>query len=127
MSDVLYDLDYIPILRALSDQAFDTKQWFDLGAAANELSLTDGFDRLLSLEDLSIQLFEHQRKAVLRVLREMRGRAVLADEVGLGKTIEAGVILREYMVRGLVSRVLILVPALLVNQWRNELQEKVSH
>lgn len=124
MSDVLYDLDYIPILRALSDQAFDTKQWFDLGAAANELSLTDGFDRLLSLEDLSIQLFEHQRKAVLRVLREMRGRAVLADEVGLGKTIEAGVILREYMVRGLVSRVLILVPALLVNQWRNELQEK---
>lgn len=124
MSEILYDLDYIHVLRDLSDHAFDTKEWFELGAAADELSLTDGFDRLHSLEELSIELFEHQRKAVFRVLREMRGRAVLADEVGLGKTIEAGVILREYLVRGLVNRVLILVPALLVSQWRIELQEK---
>ncbi len=54
----------------------------------------------------------------------MRGRAILADEVGLGKTIEAGLILKEYMIRGLVQKVLILVPASLVLQWVRELNQK---
>ncbi|OHB66838.1 MAG: hypothetical protein A2V70_03815 [Planctomycetes bacterium RBG_13_63_9] len=49
---------------------------------------------------------------------------LLADEVGLGKTIEACLLLREYLLRGLVKRVLILVPAPLVSQWREELQSK---
>lgn len=88
--------------------------------------LTRGFDRLLSLEDLPLTLFEHQRRAVLRVLKELRGRALLADEVGLGKTIEAGVILREYLLRGLVRRTLILVPATLVDQWAEELEHKLK-
>ena len=57
----------------------------------------------------------HQTDTARRVLFEMSGRAILADEVGLGKTIEAGLILKEYIVRGLVSKVLILVPASLVN------------
>lgn len=54
----------------------------------------------------------------------MSGRAILADEVGLGKTIEAGLILKEYLVRGLVGKVLILVPASLVLQWVRELNAK---
>lgn len=54
----------------------------------------------------------------------MNGKAILADEVGLGKTIEAGLILKEYMVRGLVKKVLILVPASLVSQWAYELNTK---
>src|SRR5690606_5921957 len=49
---------------------------------------------------------------------------ILADEVGLGKTIEAGLILKEYMIRGLVKKVLILVPASLVSQWVKELNDK---
>src|SRR5699024_9634019 len=49
---------------------------------------------------------------------------ILADEVGLGKTIEAGLILKEYMIRGLVQKALILVPASLVNQWEQELNSK---
>ncbi|MFP3339539.1 SNF2-related protein, partial [Micrococcus sp. SIMBA_131] len=48
----------------------------------------------------------------------------LADEVGLGKTIEAGLIIKEYMIRGLVKKVLILVPASLVSQWAIELNTK---
>lgn len=56
----------------------------------------------------------------------MRGRAILADEVGLGKTIEAGLILKEYIIRGLVKKVLILVPASLVLQWVRELNEKLG-
>jgi len=70
-------------------------------------------------------LFPHQREAVLRVLRELRGRAILADEVGLGKTIEAGVIIKEYLLRGLVQRVLVLTPASLVAQWKAEMAEKL--
>jgi SNF2 family DNA or RNA helicase len=54
----------------------------------------------------------------------MHGKAILADEVGLGKTIEAGLILKEYMIRGLVKKVLILVPASLVTQWASELNSK---
>src|SRR5439155_1560920 len=60
----------------------------------------------------------------LRVLREMRGRAILADEVGLGKTIEAGLLLKEYAIRGLVRRALILTPASLTGQWREEMESK---
>src|SRR5690554_5091896 len=56
----------------------------------------------------------------------MNGRAILADEVGLGKTIEAGVILKEYMERGLVKKFLILVPASLGFQWTNELVKKID-
>ncbi len=109
------------VLERLGQSQLDAKEWFDLRASAEQLSLTDGFDRLLSLDSVRLELYDHQRTAIFRVLREMRGRAVLADEVGLGKTIEAGIILKEYMLRSLVKRVLILVPASLVAQWQREL------
>ena len=54
----------------------------------------------------------------------MGGRAILADEVGLGKTIEASIIYKELAVRGLARRTLILTPASLVGQWQGELEEK---
>jgi superfamily II DNA or RNA helicase len=68
--------------------------------------------------------YPHQEEAARRVIEEMRGRALLADEVGLGKTIEAGLILSEYVLRGMVSKALILVPAALQRQWRDELKVK---
>ncbi|ENH97451.1 DNA/RNA helicase (SNF2 family) protein [Gracilibacillus halophilus YIM-C55.5] len=83
------------------------------------------FDQLVApkfLPDLS--LLPHQLECAERVIQDMNGRALLADEVGLGKTIEAGLILKEYMLRGLVKKVLILVPASLVNQWAIELNQK---
>jgi Superfamily II DNA/RNA helicases, SNF2 family len=124
--EIWYHPENREVLSRLATAAFDAKEWFDLKTAAERLSLLDGFDRLLSLETLDIQLFQHQEQAVRKVLQEMRGRAILADEVGLGKTIEAGVILKEYVLRGLVQRVLILVPASLVGQWRSELKEKLD-
>lgn len=66
----------------------------------------------------------HQLETAKQVIENMNGKAILADEVGLGKTIEAGLILKEYMIRGLVKKVLILVPASLVTQWAAELNSK---
>ncbi|MDF2558504.1 MAG: ATP-dependent helicase [Bacillales bacterium] len=67
---------------------------------------------------------EHQLQTAQEVIEKMNGKAILADEVGLGKTIEAGLILKEYLIRGLVKKVLILVPASLASQWSQELIEK---
>lgn len=71
-----------------------------------------------------VDFLDHQLTCAKQVVEEMNGRAILADEVGLGKTIEAGLILKEYMLKGLVKKALILVPASLVNQWTLELAQK---
>lgn len=72
----------------------------------------------------SLTPLPHQLEVAKQVIENMNGKAILADEVGLGKTIEAGLILKEYMIRGLVKKVLILVPASLVTQWAFELNTK---
>lgn len=59
-----------------------------------------------------------------KVLKYFRGRALLCDEVGLGKTIEAGMIIKEYLMRNLVRNVLILTPSSLVSQWKEEMESK---
>jgi len=80
---------------------------------------------LLCLNGLrNVEHLPHQIETVRKVLRYFRGRVLLADEVGLGKTIEACLLLREFLLRGLARRVLILVPAPLVSQWREELESK---
>ncbi|HEV2973356.1 MAG TPA: SNF2-related protein [Pirellulales bacterium] len=89
------------------------------------LNLLRGFDELLCLEGLhGVEHLPHQIETVRKVLRHFRGRVLLADEVGLGKTIEACLLLREYLLRGMARRVLILVPAPLVSQWHEELSSK---
>jgi SNF2 family DNA or RNA helicase len=89
------------------------------------LGLLRGFDQLLCLEGLTgVEHLPHQIETVRKVLRHFRGRVLLADEVGLGKTIEAALLLREYLLRGLARRVLILVPTPLVSQWQEELRSK---
>ncbi|MBO8142707.1 MAG: DEAD/DEAH box helicase [Firmicutes bacterium] len=124
--DVVFGQQDQHVLAALQQGRFEPWNRMERRMRAERLSVTRGFNRLLSLQTLNLELYEHQRQAVLRVLRDMRGRALLADEVGLGKTIEAGVILKEYLVRGLVRRALILVPASLVVQWREELENRLS-
>src|SRR5206468_858999 len=98
-----------------------------LNREAHRISLVDGFDRLLAWPVLQgVTRYDHQERTALRVLRDMRGRAILADEVGLGKTIEAGLVLKELAVRGLVRRALVLTPAALTDQWREEMETKFS-
>ncbi len=112
-------LQQLAVLPAVSAKAVDLH---NLGL---QLSLRRGFDTLLSLRTLrNLSPFPHQIRTVERALRQMRGRALLCDEVGLGKTIEAGLILNEYMIRRLVRTALILTPSSLVEQWREELIRK---
>jgi superfamily II DNA or RNA helicase len=90
-----------------------------------ELLAEERFDRLLSLPSLrGVDHYTYQHETVLRVLKRFRGRVLLADEVGLGKTIEGCMVLKEYMLRGQVRRALILVPPALVGQWSAELADK---
>jgi len=97
---------------------------YTLRLQAEALRLSRGFDQLICLDELAVEHYEHQIEAALRALRDMRGRALLADEVGLGKTIEAGIIMKELITRGLVRTVLVLTPASLTEQWREELSIK---
>ncbi|OMF37032.1 ATP-dependent helicase [Paenibacillus sp. FSL H8-0548] len=98
---------------------------FQLALEAEHAKKIESFEQLLCLRSLpSFEPMAHQISTARKVVHEMGGRAILADEVGLGKTIEAGLVLKEYMVRGLVKRVLILVPASLVLQWVRELNQK---
>jgi len=92
---------------------------YQLNRWAHSIALTPGFDELVSLPFLrDVIPYDHQVAAVKTVLNRMRGRALLADEVGLGKTVEAGIILSELWRRRLVRRVLVLAPPGLVTQWR---------
>jgi SNF2 family DNA or RNA helicase len=79
---------------------------------------------LKQLDENSVKMLEHQVNAAYRALFEMDGKALLADEVGLGKTIEVGMILKEMHFRDTNDSVLILTPAQLAKQWQAELREK---
>lgn len=72
------------------------------------------------------QLLAHQIYIAWEVSRRLSPRVLLADEVGLGKTIEAGLILHRQLLMGLASRILIVVPESLVNQWLVEMLRRFS-
>lgn len=100
---------------------------FELSLRAARLATQGGFDQLLSLPLVrDMELLEHQLRTAKTVLRRMRGRAMLCDEVGLGKTVEAGLVLSELALRGLARSVLVLVPPSLIEQWQGELRRKFS-
>ena len=78
-------------------------------------------DLLLAPIGSTVIPLPHQIRALSRAISGDRVRYLLADEVGLGKTIEAGLILRELKLRGLVRRILVVAPKGLVNQWVSEM------
>ena len=120
LSFELADPDAIQLAGAAPDPA-----WFRLRAELTQLGLVEGFDELLCLPALQgVEAHWYQIETVRRVLKQYRGRVLLADEVGLGKTVEAGMVLKEYMLRGMAERLLILAPAPLVGQWREEMSTK---
>jgi SNF2 family DNA or RNA helicase len=117
---------YRPLIARLTGDATVTEAHSLLVDEALAVWARPGFETLMCLPRLRFEPFEHQLDAASRVLRHMQGRAILADEVGLGKTIEAGIVLSELRLRGLAPRVLVLAPAGLVGQWREELERKFA-
>jgi SNF2 family DNA or RNA helicase len=122
---VRFDPADAEILAAFADGVSAPLPAYELNRWATNIALTPGFEELVSLPFLrDVIPYEHQVAAVKTVLNRMRGRALLADEVGLGKTVEAGIVLSELWRRRLVRRVLVLVPPGLVTQWQEELRRK---
>ncbi|MTW85140.1 ATP-dependent helicase [Virgibacillus dakarensis] len=121
------DTTFIDHLQESLDKENRYSSWdlFNMAYEAETTMMAPSFNGLRALDYLPhVNFLPHQVTCAEQVVEEMNGRAILADEVGLGKTIEAGLILKEYMIRGLVKKALILVPASLVNQWEKELNSK---
>jgi len=97
-----------------------------LNLQARQFEIAQGQQELLSVEEIKdkIKLLDHQLQAAHRALFQMNGGALFADEVGLGKTIEVGMVLNEMDFRDTRDSFLILTPAQLAPQWQTELSEK---
>jgi len=115
---------YAPLLTGLRERPLVRAEVSGLIDDAVRVWSKPGFETFLSLSSLRFEPFDYQVQAARTALRRMRGRAILADEVGLGKTIEAGLTLTELRLRGLADKILVIAPAGLVTQWREQLERK---
>jgi ATP-dependent helicase HepA len=113
-------------LEVLGIGAAETQLWHDARWVAKEAltTLRSAAMGLTGLTSASVDLVAHQADAVRRVLTDPLQRYLLADEVGLGKTIEAGAVIRQLLIDEPSRRVLVSVPATLLAQWRHELLAK---
>ena len=119
--------DQIQFLEATPDrEPFDgDPARFRLGVEAARLGLAYEYDPYFSLSISRVDPLPHQLEAVYDYfMRLPRIRFLLADDPGAGKTIMAGLLLKELKIRGLVKRTLIVAPANLCFQWQRELKEK---
>lgn len=115
-------------LQATSDGTTSTSsahRWYALNLRAQAFRTPPTFDTLLAPPVLydRVRPYAYQLRVVEQVLREKAPAAILADEVGLGKTIEAGLVYKELVLRGLVRSALILTPKALLSQWQAEMLE----
>ena len=102
----------------------DTQDGARLLADALRLSLRRGAGPFRSAGHLGVEPRAYQLVPLMMALKQPVARLLIADDVGIGKTIEAGMILREWLDRGLVDRFAVLCPPHLVDQWVSELGEK---
>jgi SNF2 family DNA or RNA helicase len=122
---VRMEVDTLPLERAVTEERLSSQEDYELALEAYRIRFSESFENLICLGNLQgVRSFWYQEETVKKVMKTFRGRALLADEVGLGKTIEALMILKEYVMRGLIKTALILVPSPLVTQWGEELAAK---
>ena len=114
----------IPASRLKSLESAGTGSPDDIAYLAAAARVADALtqDVLLAPIESSVIPLPHQIRALSRAIANDRVRYLLADEVGLGKTIEAGLIMRELKLRGLVKRTLVIAPKGLVSQWVSEMR-----
>ncbi|MFA7708276.1 MAG: SNF2-related protein, partial [Candidatus Pacearchaeota archaeon] len=126
INESFLDEDF-PLFEKLENNEFDSSELLDLRVEADSVSEGAKINEIISYELVKKNLaykLQYQIDGALRILRDLDGSALLADEVGLGKTITAGLVLKECIIRGFVKNVLILTPPSLVDQWVVELREK---
>ena len=114
------------IRELVAKNRFQPFQAFRLNMEALKLKQTQKIDRLIAVDAIRTKLvpYNFQLKTALQVINEMNANAILADEVGLGKTIEAGLIMKELLLREEINSILIVAPKSLLTQWKSEMQEK---
>ena len=122
---IFYNNCNLDVLRKLIKSEYSPYTETNLIQRGEELAAGMCSEELLSLKTcFGVNTYFHQVQTARMVIEKLNGRALLADEVGLGKTIEAGLILKEYLLRGMAKKVLILTPASLITQWQQELKTK---
>ena len=99
---------------------------FALAMTARRYELENLTNDLVSLGEARVDIKPHQVSVVHRVITNYPHRFLLCDEVGLGKTIEAGMVLKELRARGAANRVLVIAPPNLLRQWQFELKSKFN-
>ena len=98
---------------------------FRLGVEAMRLALAHEYDPYFTLSIARVDPLPHQLEAVYDYFLKLpRIRFLLADDPGAGKTIMAGLLIKELKIRGLIKRILIVSPANLTFQWQREMQDK---
>jgi ATP-dependent helicase HepA len=103
-----------------------TPRQFWLALTARKYELDRRNSELVSLGESRVDLKPHQVSVVHRVITQYPHRFLLCDEVGLRKTIEAGLVIKELRARGIADRILIIVPPNLMRQWQFELKTKFN-
>src|ERR1039458_9636696 len=112
-------------LRPMLNRSTATPQHFRLAIEAMRLALAFEYDPYFSLSIARVDPLPHQLEAVYEYfMAQPRIRFLLADDPGAGKTIMAGLLLKELKIRGLVARTLIITPANLSFQWQREMKDK---
>ena len=112
------------IVDRLAAEQVDDPIHHDLRERATRLDLAYRYDRFLSLTSNRIEIEPYQVQAAYEILNSYDHRYLIGDEVGLGKTIEAGIVIEELIARGRADRVLIVAPAPLTVQWQEEMRDK---
>ncbi len=115
-----------PVKRIISKQRIDPPENFLIKYWANLFYSYYTSYQIKCITNSRLSLMPHQINVAHRLSEEYFPRIILADEVGLGKTIEAGIYIKEMMARNLAERILIIVPATLVKQWQFEMQNKFN-
>ena len=102
----------------------DSQHW--MNAADIISSQSGGESPMTAAWRSAVQIEDYQLFVVQKALAMPRVRLLLADDVGLGKTVEAGLVLSELIVQRRIRRILIITPASLQTQWKEEMEEKFS-
>ncbi len=114
------------ISRLIETRKFSSFTKFRLNLEALKIKHTGKINKLIALDAIKTKLipYNFQMQTALKVINDMNGNAILADEVGLGKTIESGLIMKELILREEINSILIVCPKSLLSQWKMEMAEK---